>query len=165
MEQLEILTSVYEIQTSIENHMNKKSNFTKSNKCNQCDYASSDAGNLRRHLKTHSGEKSNKCNQCDFASSHAGDLRRHLTKHSGEKYKKCNQCDYVSCYANDLRRHLQRHSGEKSNKCNQCGFASSYSNFKDTFENAQWGKVKQMQPMWLCILLCNSFEITHANVL
>ena len=30
----------------------------KSNKCNQCDYASSSPGNLRRHLKTHSGEKS-----------------------------------------------------------------------------------------------------------
>ena len=30
-------------------------------KCNQCNYASSRAGNLREHLKTHSGEKSNKC--------------------------------------------------------------------------------------------------------
>ena len=26
---------------------------------------------LRRHLKTHSGEKSYKCNQCDYASSQA----------------------------------------------------------------------------------------------
>ena len=40
-----------------------------SNKCNQCDFASSYASVLRTHLKTHSGEKSNKCNQCDFASS------------------------------------------------------------------------------------------------
>ena len=36
----------------------------KPNKCNQCDYASSDASNLRTHLKTHNGEKSNKYNQC-----------------------------------------------------------------------------------------------------
>ena len=43
-------------------------NVIKSNKCNQCDYASSQAGGLRRHLKRHSGEKSNKCNQCDYAS-------------------------------------------------------------------------------------------------
>ena len=34
-------------------------NVTKSNKCNQCDFASSQAGDLRRHLKTHGGEKSN----------------------------------------------------------------------------------------------------------
>ena len=57
----------------------------KSNKCNQCGYASSQAGNLRRHLKIHSGEKSNKCDQCDYASSDAGNLRRHLKTHRGEK--------------------------------------------------------------------------------
>ena len=33
--------------------------------------------------KKHSAvEKSNKCNQCDFASSHVGHLRRHLKSHS-----------------------------------------------------------------------------------
>ena len=53
-------------------------------KSNKCDYASSHAGNLRRHLKTHTVEKSNKCNQCDFASSRAGHLRTHLKTHSGE---------------------------------------------------------------------------------
>ena len=58
----------------------------KSNKCNQCDYASSSPGNLRSHLITHSGEKSNKCNQCDYASIQAGDLRTHLKTH-GRKFK------------------------------------------------------------------------------
>ena len=58
-----------------------------SNKCNQCKYASSQAGNLKRHLKRHSGEKAKKCNQCDYASPEAGDLRKHLKTHSGEKSK------------------------------------------------------------------------------
>ena len=40
----------------------KTSDNVKSNKCNQCDYASSHAFTLRTLLKTHSGEKSNKCN-------------------------------------------------------------------------------------------------------
>ena len=31
----------------------------------------------------HSGEKSSKCNRCNFASSQASDLRRHLKTHSG----------------------------------------------------------------------------------
>ena len=57
-------------------------NVIKSHKCNQCNFASSRAGSLRRHLKMHSGEKSNKCNQCDYASSCAGHLRRHLKTHS-----------------------------------------------------------------------------------
>ena len=41
----------------------------KSNKCNQCEYASFYASALKTHLKIHSGEKSNKCNLCDYASS------------------------------------------------------------------------------------------------
>ena len=36
----------------------------KSNKCNQCNYASSLKSSLKRHFKTHTGEKSIKCNQC-----------------------------------------------------------------------------------------------------
>ena len=78
-------------------------------KCNQCDYASSEAGDLRRHLKTHSGEKSNKCNQCDFASSQAGDLKRHLRTHSGEKPNKCNQCEFASTHISNLRKHIKKH--------------------------------------------------------
>ena len=60
-------------------------NVTKSNQCNQCDYASSRADHLKQHFKTHSGEKPNKCSQCDYASSQAGILRRHLKTHAGEK--------------------------------------------------------------------------------
>ena len=53
--------------------------------CNQCYYASSQVGDLRGHLKSHSGEKSNKCNECDYASFQAGNLNKHLKTHSGEK--------------------------------------------------------------------------------
>ena len=48
------------------------------------------------------------------------------------KVKKCKQCDYVFSYASALRRHLKKHSGE----------------------------VKQMLPVWLCILSGNPFEDT-----
>ena len=98
----------------------------KLNKCNQCDFASSQAGNLRRHLKRHSGKKSNKCNQCDYASPYASALRTHLKTHSGEKSNKCNLCDYASSQTSNLRTHLKTRSGEKSNKGNQCNFASSW---------------------------------------
>ena len=35
--------------------------------------------------------------------------------------------------------------------------------FEETHENAQWEKLKQMQPMWLCILSDRPFEETHEN--
>ena len=93
--------------------------WEKSNKCNQCDYAYSRAGNLRTHLKTHRGEKSNNCNQCNFASLHAGHLRKHLIMHSGEKLNKCNQYDYAYSRAGHLRKHFKTQSPEKSDRCKQ----------------------------------------------
>ena len=131
---------------------------TTKNKCNQCDFASSQAGNLRAHLKTHSGEKPNKCNQCDYASSHSGHLRTHMKTHSGDKSNKCNQCDYASSQASNLRTHLKTHSGEKPKKCNQCDFASSRAGTLRRHFKTQWRKVKQMRPMWLCIVSGKRFE-------
>ena len=81
----------------------------KSNKCNQCDYASSRADSLRTHLKTHSGEKSNKCNQCDYASFHAYNLRKHFKTHTREKSNKCSQCDFACSTPSSLRSHMKRH--------------------------------------------------------
>ena len=76
---------------SVEAPMRETNTGEKSNKCNQCDFASAQAGNLRRHLKTHSGEKPNKCSQSDCATSQAGNLRTHLKIHSGK-----NQINAIS---------------------------------------------------------------------
>ena len=72
------------------------------------------------NVKEHSGEKSNKCNQCGYASSYIGALKTHLKTHSVERSSKCNQCTFASFHASSLRVHLKMHSGEKPNKCNQC---------------------------------------------
>ena len=82
--------------------MNLENMKVKSNKCSLCDYASSQAGSLKTHMKTHTGEKSNKCSLCDYATSHTGSLKAHMKKHTGEKENKCNQCDYASSQAGNL---------------------------------------------------------------
>ena len=78
---------------NVEIAIKKATHSTKSNDCNQRGYATSHAGHLKTHLKTHSGEKSDKCNQCDYAFSSPSNLRAHMKIHSGEKSNKCNQCD------------------------------------------------------------------------
>ena len=78
--------------------------------------------------------------------------------------KKCNECDLASFQANILTRHLNRysvkiHSWEKSN--NQCLLPGK--RFEETFKDAQWRKVKQMQPMRLCLFSSRQFEATFEN--
>ena len=53
-------------------------------------------------MKTHSGEKSNKINQCDYASIQADDLKTHVKTHS-EKSIKCSQCDFASSRADQFK--------------------------------------------------------------
>ena len=65
----------------------KTKNVTKMNKCNQCVYASSLAGNLRTHMKKHTGEK---CNHCDYVTSHAGSLKTYM-KNTLEKSQTVRQ--------------------------------------------------------------------------
>ena len=48
--------------------------------CEYCGHTSVRRSELNNHLKMHTGEKSNKCNQCDYASSQAGHLRTHMRK-------------------------------------------------------------------------------------
>ena len=45
-----------------------------------------------KDLKSPKGEKSHKCNNCNFATSLAGNLRTHMRRHNSEKLFKCDQC-------------------------------------------------------------------------
>ena len=59
-------------------------------------------------LKTHSGEKPNKCNQCDYASSQSCSLKQHTKIPSGETPHKCYQRDFASSYAAILKIHMKK---------------------------------------------------------
>ena len=98
--------------TKLSNDKMKASSRDKVKKCNQCNYASTNASTLKDHIKTHTGAKPNKCQQCDYASSQISHLRTHLKAHSGEKPNRCNQCQYASSHASNLRKHLKTHSRE-----------------------------------------------------
>ncbi|KAI1705922.1 c2H2-type zinc-finger domain-containing protein [Ditylenchus destructor] len=95
-------------------------------KCSQCSFACSRADTLKLHMHTHSGEKPFKCSQCSYATTQASNLKEHMRTHSGEKPFKCSECSYAGASSSDLKKHIRTHSGEKPFKCSQCSFASGY---------------------------------------
>ena len=85
-------------------------------RCLQCNkYSFSSVSKLAKHLMTHTGDKPHLCEQCDYASSHPGNLKRHIrTHHSGikpEPRKNPNRCSFPLCTFSGwkLKRHLKTH--------------------------------------------------------
>ena len=116
------------------------------------------------HLKTHPGEKYNKCNQCNYASVRTGHLRRHMKTHSGEKSYTCNQCNYAAVEVNHLRTHLIIW-GKIPQMQPVWLCLCSGKQVEATSKSSLWRKVAQMQPMWLCFCLGRRFEETFENSL
>ena len=128
------------------------SKLGKVNKCCQCDY-SSDRMVLWGLLWNHIVEKNqNPCNWWDYRSQEES-----FETHTGETPNKCNQWKYSSSWANNSRGHLKIHSRKSyafalNVIIHPQKKAGWWRKMSHAFENTV-GKVKQMQPVWLCILL------------
>ena len=62
--------------------------------CDQCDYFTATANNLKQHIESkHEGVRY-PCNQCDYMTTRAWNLKQHKeSKHEGIRYP-CDHCEY-----------------------------------------------------------------------
>ena len=87
--------------------------------CKNCDYRSSQKGELNKHVPIiHEGMKSFKCKMCGYCFSQR--------VHEGQKPFKCKNCDYRSSQKGELNKHVSTmHKGIKSFKCKMCAYCCS----------------------------------------
>ncbi|KAH7710117.1 DNA integrity scanning protein [Aphelenchoides avenae] len=65
-------------------------------KCTRCDFRANSAGNVKAHLRIHTGERPFACSKCHKRFRTKGLVREHMTTHVTERRHKCDQCDYRS---------------------------------------------------------------------
>uniref|UniRef100_A0A3B1KB71 Zinc finger protein X-linked n=1 Tax=Astyanax mexicanus TaxID=7994 RepID=A0A3B1KB71_ASTMX len=91
--------------------------------CLYCDYKSADSSNLKTHVKTkHSKEMPYKCDRCFQTFAEAEELQQHALTHEEAKSHQCAHCDHRSSNSSDLKRHIiSVHTKDYPHKCDVCG--------------------------------------------
>ena len=88
--------------------------------CDFCKRSFLHLSNLRRHMRTHTGERPYKCTVCERAFTQKTHLVDHMRTHTGARPYVCSICMRAFAYSTGLRNHLRTHSGERPYACTEC---------------------------------------------